>query len=248
MRSCYCKANQSNKVEELAEYLKIIADSNRLQILCLLKDGERCVCDILKSLSLPQNLVSHHLKVLRDAGLVNKRKDGRWAHYSLNESKISSLNALYDKTFRKGALKVLFLCTGNSSRSQIAEGLTNALLDGRIEAHSAGIEAQGVNPFAAQVMAEIGIDISKQHSKTIDKLAGISFDYVITLCDNAKSTCPVFPTAVKTLHQGFEDPALIKKGSKELKLKTFRRVRDEIKDFITELPKIIKELNENNCV
>ena len=105
MRSCYCQADQPNKIDELAEYLKIIADANRLHILCLLKDGERCVCDILKSLSLPQNLVSHHLKVLRDADLVNKRKDGRWAHYSLNESKISSLNALYQETFQKKPLK-----------------------------------------------------------------------------------------------------------------------------------------------
>jgi len=93
VRSCYCQADQPNKIDELAEYLKIIADANRLHILCLLKDGERCVCDILKSLSLPQNLVSHHLKVLR------------WAHYSLNESKISSLNALYQETFQKKPLK-----------------------------------------------------------------------------------------------------------------------------------------------
>src|ERR671931_392690 len=105
-----------------------------------------------------------------------------------------------------GRLKVLFLCTGNSCRSQMAEGLCRALRGDAIEAYSAGIEAHGLNPYAVRVMGEIGIDITGQRSKMLGELAGVSFYYVVTVCGHAAETCPIFPGRAKVVHQGFEDP------------------------------------------
>ncbi len=132
-------------------------------------------------------------------------------------------------------LKVLFLCTGNSCRSQMAEGWARVLKSDIIKPYSAGIEAHGVNPRAVQVMAEAGVDISGQRSKTLDEVQGIAFDYVVTVCDNARESCPIFPGKVKMVHHSFEDPAQAA-GTEEEILAVFRRVRDEIREFVTELP------------
>jgi arsenate reductase (thioredoxin) len=128
--------------------------------------------------------------------------------------------------------KVLFLCTHNSCRSQMAEGLVNADLGERFEAYSAGTVATAVNPGAAQVLAELGIDISGHRSKTLDEFAGESFDHVITLCGSADKECPQFFGGVKRVHIGFDDPSQ-GPGSIEEKLPEFRRVRDEIRSRIT---------------
>jgi arsenate reductase (thioredoxin) len=127
--------------------------------------------------------------------------------------------------------KVLFLCTHNSCRSQMAEGLVNADLGDSFEAYSAGTVATAVNPLAAKVLAEIGIDISSHRSKTLDEFAGEKFDYVITLCGSAKEQCPVFFGGVERIHIGFDDPSQLP-GSDEEKLPAFRRVRDEIRSRI----------------
>lgn len=123
-------------------------------------------------------------------------------------------------------LTIFFICTGNSCRSQMAEGFARKLLpDWKV--CSAGVRADGLNPYAVQVMKEVGIDISTQTSKTIDSLKNIKPDVVITLCDNAKESCPIFPSAKITEHWGFPDPADAI-GSDEDKLKVYRAVRDEI--------------------
>jgi arsenate reductase (thioredoxin) len=127
--------------------------------------------------------------------------------------------------------KVLFLCTHNSCRSQMAEGLVNADLGDRFEAYSAGTVATAVNPLAVKVLAEIGIDISAHRSKTLDEFAAEQFDYVITLCGSAKEQCPVFFGGVERIHIGFDDPSQLP-GSDEEKLPEFRRVRDEIRSRI----------------
>jgi arsenate reductase len=137
-------------------------------------------------------------------------------------------------------VKILFLCTGNSARSQIAEGWTKALKSNEIEAYSAGIEAHGLNPLATQVMAEAGVDISNQRSKLVDEVNNIDFDYVLTLCDNANAACPVFSGEAKVVHAGFADPAMIS-GSEKEKLKAFRQARDQIKKFVLLLPANLKE-------
>ena len=124
--------------------------------------------------------------------------------------------------------KALFLCTGNSARSQMAEGLVNHDFAGAIEAFSAGTEPQGLNKYAVQVMSELGIDISDNASEHISKYEGQSFDYVITLCDGANENCPVFFGGVKRLHMGFPDPAKAT-GSDEDILVEFRRIRDKIR-------------------
>ena len=135
-------------------------------------------------------------------------------------------------------IKILFLCTGNSCRSQMAEGWTRALKDDRIEAFSAGIETHGLNPRAVKVMAEAGVDISGHKSKTIADLPTKEFDFVVTVCDHARESCPIFPGKTRVIHVGFDDPPRLAKDAKseEEALAHYRRVRDEIKAFVETLP------------
>jgi arsenate reductase len=135
-----------------------------------------------------------------------------------------------------GDKKVLFLCTGNSVRSQMAEGLLNALGSGQWKAQSAGVIASYVHPLAIQVMGEIGIDISKKTSKSMGQFIKKRFDYVITLCDDAAKSCPSFGGQGKRLHWPLEDPAAVI-GTTEERLVVFRRIRDEIKKRIEEFLK-----------
>ena len=127
--------------------------------------------------------------------------------------------------------RVLFLCTQNSARSQMAEGLLRRLAGDRFEVHSAGTEATHVRPLAARAMAEIGVDVFEQESKTLERYLGESFEYVITVCDAANEACPVFPGAKNRLHWSFEDPAQAN-GTEEERLEVFRKVRDEIRERI----------------
>lgn len=127
--------------------------------------------------------------------------------------------------------KVLFLCTGNSCRSQMAEGLLRHLAGDRFDVASAGTHPAGLNPGAVEVMREIGIDISPHRSKRVNEYLDTRFDYVITVCDRAKETCPVFPVASSQLHWRFDDPAAAQ-GSAEERRAVFRRVRDEIAEHI----------------
>ena len=135
-------------------------------------------------------------------------------------------------------VKVLFLCTGNSCRSQMAEGWARALKGDVIEPYSAGIEKHGMNPHAVKVMAEAGVDISRQYSKTTEDLGSVSFDYVVTVCGHANENCPIFPGKAKVVHVGFDDPPQLTKDMPdgEGKLAVYRRVRDEIRDFVRTLP------------
>ncbi len=138
-------------------------------------------------------------------------------------------------------MKVLFLCTGNSCRSQMAEGWARHLKGSEIDAYSAGIEKHGMNPHAIKVMAEAGVDISKHFSKTTAELGPIVFDYVVTVCGHANETCPFFPAKTKVVHVGFEDPPRLTKElpDGEEKLAVYRRVRDEIRRFVETLPEAL---------
>jgi len=127
---------------------------------------------------------------------------------------------------------ILFICTHNSSRSQMAEGFIKVLYSDKYKAYSAGTTPSSVNPYAIRVMKEIGIDISNQRSKSINEFRGEIFDYVVTVCDNARETCPFFP-GKKVIHKGFQDPASVE-GREEEKIAIFRKVRDEIKHWIIE--------------
>lgn len=136
----------------------------------------------------------------------------------------------------RNKMKILFLCTGNSCRSQMAEGWARTLRNDEIEAYSAGIEKHGLNPVAVQVMAEAGVDIGGQYSKLLEDLPAIRFDYVVTLCGHAHETCPYFPG--KTVHHGFPDPPqlAINASSNDEILQAYRSVRDQIRAFIESLP------------
>jgi arsenate reductase len=140
-------------------------------------------------------------------------------------------------------LKILFLCTGNSCRSQMAEGWAHALKSDVIKAYSAGIETHGLNPNAVKVMAEAGVDISNHKSKNVADLIDIPFDVVITVCDHAHESCPLFPANARIVHVGFDDPPKLaaQVEGEEEKLNCYRRVRDEIKAFIEQLPGNLEE-------
>lgn len=127
--------------------------------------------------------------------------------------------------------KVLFLCTGNSARSQMAEGYLRHVAGDEFESLSAGIDPKGLNPLAVEAMKEIGIDISQQRSKDVREFLGQAIPYVITVCDNARERCPIFPLTYKFLHWSFDDPASAD-GSHPEKLAVFRRVRDELRQRI----------------
>jgi len=135
-------------------------------------------------------------------------------------------------------VRILFLCTGNSCRSQMAEGWARHLKGEAIEPCSAGIEIHGLNPHAVKVMGEAGVDISRHRSKHVDELQGIEFDYVVTVCDHAHEHCPVFLGQGKTVHVGFDDPPRLARSAKteEEALAHYRRVRDEIRKFVEGLP------------
>jgi arsenate reductase len=128
-------------------------------------------------------------------------------------------------------MKVLILCTGNSARSQMAEGLLRSLAHGKVEVHSAGTRPSLVNPLAIEAMKEVGIDISGHRSKSVEEFASQRFDVVITVCDNARESCPVFPGAPERLHWSYPDPVAAE-GNREKRLRAFREVRDDLRQKI----------------
>lgn len=145
----------------------------------------------------------------------------------------------------KPKLKILFLCTGNSCRSQMAEGWTRYLKGDEIEPFSAGIETHGLNPRAVRVMAEAGVDISGHRSKHVDELRDVAFDFVVTVCDHAHESCPMWLGGkARVVHVGFDDPPRLAQNSEteEEALSHYRRVRDEIREFVETLPDALKTL------
>ncbi len=141
--------------------------------------------------------------------------------------------------------KVLFLCTGNSCRSQMAEGWTRHLRGDIIDVYSAGIETHGLNPNAVKVMAEAGVDISGHKSENVTDLLHIPFDYVVTVCGHAYENCPLFPGKATVLHVGFDDPPKLAKGAKseEEALAHYRRVREEIRAFVERMPENLRGMS-----
>ena len=142
----------------------------------------------------------------------------------------------------KEKITVLFLCTGNACRSQMAEGWAKYLKSDLIDVYSAGVMPAGVSSRATEVMAEAGVDISDQFSKHIDSLGGIDFDYVITLCDNANEQCPVFPGNTVHIHKPFKDPSFLT-GKQEHVMNAFRKVRDQIRTYVDKMPQNLQHEN-----
>lgn len=141
--------------------------------------------------------------------------------------------------------RILFLCTGNSCRSQMAEGWAKKLLAERFEAYSAGTEPRPVDPMAIQVMADAGVDISTHKSKDVSRFKDVQLDYVVTICDRNRENCPYFPGKAKMLHCGFPDPPRLAATAKSrfLVVRHYRKVRDQIKEFVEKLPALLKEVD-----
>ena len=142
---------------------------------------------------------------------------------------------------KKGKIRVLFLCTGNSCRSQMAEGWARHLKSDTVDAFSAGMEVHGLNPYAVRVMAEAGVDISGQRSKLVSEVMALPFDYVVTVCGDADRRCPFFPGEAQVVHRGFDDPPQLAQhaATEEEILAPYRRVRDEIRTFVEGLPQTL---------
>ena len=139
-------------------------------------------------------------------------------------------------------LKVLFLCTGNACRSQMSEGWARHLKADRIEAYSAGVAPHGVDLNAVKVMAEVGVDISDHESKHVDELKHVKLDYIVSVCDNARESCPVPPPGTKHVHRGFDDPPALTRSmlDDEHRLEVYREVRDAIRDYVMTLPEALE--------
>jgi protein-tyrosine-phosphatase len=188
----------------------------RWELLSELAESDRRVRELTETLGRPQNLVSYHLRLLRQGGLVTTRRsayDGRDAYYSLNLPQYGELltaTRAFDPIPRKkhaSALRVLFLCTGNSSRSQIAEALIGPLSGASVTAVSAGSHPKALHPNAVRVLGARGIDISRNETKSLSIFSRRRFDLVITLCDKVREVCPEFPHGPAAIHWSVADPA-----------------------------------------
>lgn len=232
-----------------AQIAKALAHENRLVIIEELMREERCVQELTRAIGADQSTVSKHLSVLKNAGIIADRRQGNRVYYRLKDAGVFPLfwslkNMLGRRNMEKTMSKksILYLCTGNSARSQMAEAWTKKLKGGMFEAWSAGVDPQGLNPRAAQVMAEAGLGTEGLVSKGLDDLPEVAFDYVVTLCDDAARGCPVFPARTRVLHVGFDDPPRLAAGaaSEEEALAHFRRVLFEIRDWVAGLPGVLE--------
>jgi arsenate reductase len=149
---------------------------------------------------------------------------------------------------KKNKLRILYLCTGNSCRSQMAEAFTHHLKGDQIEALSAGVAPKGIDPRATKAMLEAGIEMSNQGSKSLNQVIHRQFDYVVTLCDNAQKTCPSFPGKTRVIHVGFDDPPKLAATAKdeEEAMLHYSRVRDEIKSFVEKLPESLLDKGDHH--
>ena len=230
--------NTSLSFSQPPSFLKLLAHDIRWKILVLLGRSDYHVQEIVRQLELPQNLVSYHLRRLYDQKVVTERRstaDGRDIYYSLDVNTLrtlyfaaaDSLNPVLNTTDIDSALqeaishlptkkvRVLFLCTHNSARSQMAEGILRHLSGDQIEAFSAGNQPTSLHPLAIQTMAKMGIDISQQRSKRLDEYLDQSFDYIVTVCDRVREACPTFPGDPEQVHWSFIDPAEVSGSEKE---------------------------------
>lgn len=228
-------------------FLKLLAHELRWRLVEALARSDRRVQELVALVGEPHNLVSYHLRQLRDQALVSERRssaDGRDIYYSLDLDRLKGLYFAAGESLHPGftegttaatsdavklrpRLRVLFLCTHNSARSQMAEGILRQLGGDRVEVASAGTEATRVHPLAVREMAERGIDISGQRSKLMNEFLGERFDYVVTVCDNARETCPIFPGDPERIHWSIPDPSAVE-GDEKTRQAAFKKAADEL--------------------
>jgi ArsR family transcriptional regulator, arsenate/arsenite/antimonite-responsive transcriptional repressor / arsenate reductase (thioredoxin) len=237
------------------EFIKLLANEVRWGVLKSLANGDHQVNELVTLLQQPMNLVSYHLKKMREESLVTTRRseaDGRDIYYTLDLTRLRELFleagqalhpamsvtlAPFDPT-RLLPLRILFICTHNSARSQMAEGLLRHLSHGRLHVVSGGSQPTRVHPDAIAVMTQLGIDIRGQEARSITAFIEQPFDYVITVCDRAREICPTFPGGGQQIHWGFPDPVAIVEESARLEAfaQTARRLKSRIEYFLTTLP------------
>ena len=227
------------------DFLQLVAEPHRWRLLRELSASDRRVGELTELLGEEQNLVSYHLAELRRAGLVSARRssaDGRDNYYRAEPKRFADLfsSAGAALGLRPAAPvtvrgNVLFLCTGNSARSQMAEALISHLSDGRIKARSAGSHPKTLHPYAVRVMAKRGIDISRRRTKHFDRFVQTRFDHVITLCDKVREVCPEFPGHPTTAHWSIADPTA------EETYAAFERTAEELE---TRIQLLIAQMNE----
>jgi ArsR family transcriptional regulator len=234
--------------------LKLLADDTRWQLILELRRSDLQAGELGALLKLPQNLVSYHLGMLRQAGLVQAHRsdaDARAVYYRLDLAALGAGYAHIGAAMQlpnsrnpatQPAATVFFLCTQNSARSQMAEGWLRHLSSGRISVRSAGIAPQVLHPLALQVMAEAGVDIGYQQAKGLDALADVVPNVVVTVCDFAREECPEWSHSTKQLHWSIPDPVRMH-GNPEAQAQTFRAVRDDLRQrveaLLTLLPNLI---------
>ncbi len=223
------------------EFLKLLAHDVRWQLLAALAESDRRVQELVERLQRPQNLISYHLRLLRQGEIVHERRssaDGRDVYYSLD---LAHLRHLYQASGQalhpalacvpanvppKEAIegerpfRILFLCTHNSARSQLAEAIMRAQGGSRVAAFSAGSEPATVHPLAIRAAQALNLDISSQRAKHMDEFAGQQFDAIITVCDKVREVCPTFPGDPQQIHWSFADPTAVE-GSEEEKFQAF---------------------------
>jgi protein-tyrosine-phosphatase len=242
-----------------SRFVQLLADEQRWRLLEELAKSDRKVSELTGLLGKPQNLVSYHLAALRDAGMVSARRssaDRRDSYYRMEKRRCADLLCAVgpalepglrvdwvipqDPEGRRRSHKpvVLFLCTGNSARSQMAEGLLKHLSGGAIQARSAGSHPRPLHPNAVRVMAGRGIDISTNTTKRLDRFSQRRFDRVITLCDRVREICPEFPGAESTIHWSMPDPAA-DGATDEASYPAFERTAEELE---SRMPFLIGEL------
>ena len=236
-------------------FLRLLANEIRWQLLQRLAGTDMHVQELVEALQQPQNLVSYHLGKLRDQGLLREQRsiaDGREIYYTLDLGRMRSLYsevgeslhpALSNERMPADArlnsemndpIRVLFLCTHNSARSQMAEGILRSRSNSQIEVFSAGTEATRVHPLAIRAMQELHIDISSQYSKSLAQFIDQDFDYIITVCDRAKESCPLFPGDPVRIHWSIPDPADAT-GSDQERYQAFKQASIELSTRISYL-------------
>ncbi len=237
-------------------FLELAAHPVRWRLLNALGASDRTVSELCRVLSCRQSLVSYHLACLRREGIVRRRRssaDGRESYYLLDLTRCGELLAASAETLHPGlrfgsrlprrlasaGTRVLFLCTGNSARSQIAQAIVEQLTDGRVEALSAGSRPKTLHPNAVRVMRERGIEIEGRRSKHVDEFAGERFDAVVSLCDRVREVCPEFPGRPNLIHWSVPDPA--RAGSTDIETyAAFERTADELAARIPFLLELIE--------
>ena len=233
--------------------LKLLADDTRWRLVGALRRSDRQVGELVAELRLPQNLISYHLQQLRQARLVRVHAsdaDGRALFYGLDThalqrglTQIGAALLVLEATSNGSPAApgaVVFLCTGNSARSQMAEGWLRHLGGGRVPVRSAGTQPRGIDPLAVQVMADVGVDIGYQQSKGLEALANLAPSVVVTVCDLAREACPEWPTTPTYLHWSVADPVRV--ADPVLRQHAFVAARDELRSRVTGLLALLPTL------